>query len=76
MPPEPLRDKTIVVTGVTGQVAEPVAVALAKENRVVGGGPVQGRSRPAAARGCGGDAVFPSICPPGTWAVCPPTPTM
>ena len=36
MPSEPLRDTSIVVTGVTGQVAEPVAVALAKENRVVG----------------------------------------
>src|ERR1700722_5230117 len=36
MPSEPLRDKSIVVTGMTGQVAEPVAVALAKENRVVG----------------------------------------
>jgi UDP-glucuronate 4-epimerase len=36
MPPEPLRDKSIVVTGVTGQVAEPVAIALAKENQVVG----------------------------------------
>jgi UDP-glucuronate 4-epimerase len=36
MPPEPLRDKSIVVTGVTGQVAEPVAVALAQENQVVG----------------------------------------
>ena len=36
MPSEPLRDKSIVVTGVTGQVAEPVAVALARENRVVG----------------------------------------
>ena len=46
MPPEPLRDKTIVVTGVTGQVAEPVAVALAKENRVIGGA----RFRDEAAR--------------------------
>jgi UDP-glucuronate 4-epimerase len=36
MPPEPLRDKSIVVTGVTGQVAEPVAVALAQDNQVVG----------------------------------------
>src|ERR1019366_272816 len=36
MPSEHLRDKTIVVTGVTGQVAEPVAIALAKENEVVG----------------------------------------
>jgi len=36
MPPVTLRDKTIVVTGVTGQVAEPVAVALAGENQVVG----------------------------------------
>src|SRR5664279_2741151 len=36
MPPAPLRDKTIVVTGVTGQVAEPVALALAKQNEVVG----------------------------------------
>jgi UDP-glucuronate 4-epimerase len=47
MPSEPLRDKTIVVTGVTGQVAEPVAVALAKDNRVVGGA----RFRDEAARG-------------------------
>jgi UDP-glucuronate 4-epimerase len=30
------QGKTIVVTGVTGQVAEPVALALAKENDVVG----------------------------------------
>jgi len=37
MPSEPLQDKTIVVTGVTGQVAGPVAEALAKDNRVVGG---------------------------------------
>ena len=36
MPPEPLRGRSIVVTGVTGQVAEPVAVALARENEVVG----------------------------------------
>jgi nucleoside-diphosphate-sugar epimerase len=36
MPPVTLRDKSIVVTGVTGQVAGPVAVALARENRVVG----------------------------------------
>ena len=36
MPPAPLRGKTIVVTGVTGQVGEPVALALAKENEVVG----------------------------------------
>lgn len=32
----PLRGKTIVVTGVTGQVAEPVALALAAENEVIG----------------------------------------
>jgi UDP-glucuronate 4-epimerase len=32
----PLEGKTIVVTGVTGQVAEPVAVALAGANRVIG----------------------------------------
>jgi nucleoside-diphosphate-sugar epimerase len=36
MPASPLRDKSIVVTGVTGQVAGPVAIALAKENQVVG----------------------------------------
>jgi UDP-glucuronate 4-epimerase len=36
MPPEPLQGKTIVVTGVTGQVAGPVAVALARDNQVVG----------------------------------------
>jgi UDP-glucuronate 4-epimerase len=32
----PLQGKTIVVTGVTGQVAGPVAAALAGENQVVG----------------------------------------
>jgi nucleoside-diphosphate-sugar epimerase len=31
-----LTSRTIVITGVTGQVARPLAVALAKENRVVG----------------------------------------
>ncbi len=36
MPAAHLRGKTIVVTGVTGQVAEPVALALAGENEVVG----------------------------------------
>jgi nucleoside-diphosphate-sugar epimerase len=36
MSAQPLQGKTIVVTGVTGQVAEPVAMALAKENEVVG----------------------------------------
>jgi nucleoside-diphosphate-sugar epimerase len=32
----PLEGKTIVVTGVTGQVAEPVALALAGKNEVIG----------------------------------------
>jgi nucleoside-diphosphate-sugar epimerase len=36
MPSEPLRGRSIVVTGVTGQVAEPVAIALARDNEVVG----------------------------------------
>ena len=36
MPAAPLQGKTIVVTGVTGQVAEPVALALAGQNEVVG----------------------------------------
>ena len=36
MPATPLSGQTIVVTGVTGQVAEPVALALAAENQVVG----------------------------------------
>ena len=31
-----LQDKTIVVTGITGQVARPLAQALARDNRVVG----------------------------------------
>jgi nucleoside-diphosphate-sugar epimerase len=31
-----LTDRTIVVTGVTGQVARPLALALAKDNRVIG----------------------------------------
>ena len=35
-PPEPLQGKSIVITGVTGQVAEPVAMALARDNQVVG----------------------------------------
>jgi UDP-glucuronate 4-epimerase len=33
---EPIRGKSIVVTGVTGQVAGPLAVALAQDNEVVG----------------------------------------
>jgi UDP-glucuronate 4-epimerase len=36
MPMEPIRGKSIVVTGVTGQVAGPLAVALAQDNEVVG----------------------------------------
>jgi nucleoside-diphosphate-sugar epimerase len=36
MPSAPIVGKTIVVTGVTGQVGGPVATALAKENDVVG----------------------------------------
>jgi nucleoside-diphosphate-sugar epimerase len=46
MPSVPLEGKTIVVTGVTGQVAEPVAVALARDNQVVGAA----RFKDAAAR--------------------------
>ncbi len=36
MSPDTLNGQTIVVTGVTGQVARPLAQALARENRVVG----------------------------------------
>ena len=36
MSPDTLHGKTIVVTGVTGQVARPLAQALARDNRVVG----------------------------------------
>ncbi len=36
MAPAPIRGRTVVVAGVTGQVAEPVAIALARDNRVVG----------------------------------------
>jgi nucleoside-diphosphate-sugar epimerase len=36
MPPAPIRGRTVVVTGATGQVAEPVALALARENKVIG----------------------------------------
>jgi nucleoside-diphosphate-sugar epimerase len=36
MSPDTLHGKTIVVTGVTGQVARPLAKALARDNRVVG----------------------------------------
>jgi UDP-glucuronate 4-epimerase len=35
-PPEPLSGQSIVITGVTGQVAEPVALALAGHNQVTG----------------------------------------
>ncbi len=42
----PLEGRTIVVTGVTGQVAEPVALALAARNQVVGAA----RFKDAAAR--------------------------
>ena len=43
---QPLQGKKIVVTGVTGQVARPVALALAAENEVYGGA----RFRDEAAR--------------------------
>jgi nucleoside-diphosphate-sugar epimerase len=46
MPAQPLQGKTIVITGVTGQVATPVALALAEENEVYGGA----RFRDPAAR--------------------------
>ena len=46
MAPVELRGKTIVVTGATGQVAEPVALALAATNDVVAGA----RFRDVAAR--------------------------
>jgi nucleoside-diphosphate-sugar epimerase len=36
MSPDTPHGKTIVVTGVTGQVARPLALALARDNRVVG----------------------------------------
>ena len=36
MSAEPLRGAKIVVTGVTGQVGEPVARALARDNEVYG----------------------------------------
>ena len=36
MSPDTLQGSTIVVTGVTGQVARPLAIALARDNRVVG----------------------------------------
>jgi nucleoside-diphosphate-sugar epimerase len=36
MSPETFHGKTIVVTGITGQVACPLALALARDNRVVG----------------------------------------
>jgi UDP-glucuronate 4-epimerase len=36
MSPDQLHGSTVVVTGVTGQVARPLATALARENRVIG----------------------------------------
>jgi UDP-glucuronate 4-epimerase len=46
MAPVDLQGKTVVVTGATGQVAEPVAIALAATNEVVAGA----RFRDAASR--------------------------
>ena len=46
MAPVELTGRTIVVTGATGQVAEPLAIALAEENEVIAGA----RFRDAAAR--------------------------
>jgi nucleoside-diphosphate-sugar epimerase len=46
MSAEPLRGAKVVVTGVTGQVGEPVACALARDNEVYGAA----RFRDAAAR--------------------------
>ena len=46
MAPVDLQGKTVVVTGATGQVAEPVAIALAATNEVVAGA----RFRDATAR--------------------------
>jgi len=36
MSPDALQGSTIVVTGVTGQVARPLATALARDNHVIG----------------------------------------
>jgi len=36
MSPDALQGSTIVVTGVTGQVARPLAIALARDNHVIG----------------------------------------
>jgi UDP-glucuronate 4-epimerase len=36
MSPDKLQGSTIVITGVTGQVARPLATALARDNRVIG----------------------------------------
>ena len=36
MSPDTLHGSTIVITGVTGQVARPLATALARDNRVIG----------------------------------------
>ena len=74
-PSEPLSGKTIVVTGVTGQVAEPVAVALAEHNEVIGAA----RFKDAAARDrleeAGVRCVPIDLAHRETWAACPPTPT-
>ena len=36
MSTDTLTGRTIVITGVTGQVARPLAIALARDNEVVG----------------------------------------
>ncbi len=74
MPPEPLRGKSIVVTGVTGQVAEPVAMALAKENEVVGAARFKDESPGSVSKGqaC---AASRSTWPPGMSGRFRPTPT-
>jgi nucleoside-diphosphate-sugar epimerase len=57
MSPETLTGRTIVITGVTGQVAGPLAIALAEDNRVVGAARFNDTAARDALRSAGVDCV-------------------
>src|SRR5580700_11947177 len=57
MSSDTFHGKTIVVTGVTGQVARPLALALARDNRVVGAARFSDTAARAELEGAGVECV-------------------
>ena len=51
MSSDTLDGSTIVITGVTGQVARPLALALARDNRVIGAARFTDSGSPGRTRG-------------------------